>query len=298
MRFDWYQATIEEDPVLLIGTVSKLGHEVRANDSLAKRYRYRQGWDVHHNSLGVVAHVLAGGNGKNPHAFASSQATDAFADLVRNEWPDRHLVTRLDAAEDFNEAGAFDRIRPCSRRIAKRHRLSFAQVADDLNPLQGRTQYLGSPSSDYRVRLYEKGFEELGKLLKVWTKGEPSEMHQQVTSIHNELTGEWVKPEDWTRLEIQVRPRQEEGRRQAAYCTPEQAWGFTDWSKELAKEAMALELQRIVIRTKKQSADDEQLMWMCRQYGKMLSRLHSDLGDWQCVGHEIGQVIKRTTDNS
>ena len=38
-----------------------------------------------------------------------------------------------------------------------------------------------------------------------------------------------------------MRPRKE-GKAFAAQATPEQAWGFTEWATELAKEAMALEL--------------------------------------------------------
>lgn len=296
MRFDWYQTTIEDDPRRVVETLSKLGHELRPADSLAKRYRYNQGWAVHHNTSGVVAHVFAGGNGDKPHAFASSQATDAFVDLVRNEWTERHLVTRLDAAEDFIEENCFDRIRPVARKVAKRHRLNFSKYEDDLNPTAGRTQYVGSPSSDYRARLYEKGWEEVGKLLALF-KDIPVSAASNVTTITNTVTGEQVRPQDWTRLELQVRPRQEEGRRKAALVTPDQAWGFSEWATELAKEAMALELERIVIRTRKVSKDEEALRWMCQHYGAMLTRLKSDLGDWACVGLEVGRIIQEQVKN-
>lgn len=293
MRFDWYQTTIEADPREVVHTIAKLGHELRPADGLARKYRYDQGWAVHHNQSGVVAHVFAGGNGGKPHAYASSQATDAFVDLVRTEWPERHLVTRMDAAEDFIEENCYDRIRPVARRIAKRHRLNFPKYEDDLNPAAGRTQYIGSPSSDYRARLYEKGWEEVAKLLALF-KGEiPANLAENVTTITNTVTGENVRPQDWTRLELQVRPRQEEGRRRAATVAPDEAWGFTDWATELAKEAMALELERIVIRTRKVSKDEEALRWMCQHYGAMLTRLQGDLGDWACVGLEIGRMIEQ-----
>lgn len=292
MRFDWYQTTIDAEPLFVVQTIAKLGHELRSADALAKRYRYNQGWAVHHNQTGVVAHVFAGGNGNRPHAFASSDATDNFVSLVRHEWPDRHLVTRLDAAEDFNEEGSFDRIRPVARRIAKRHRLSFPKHEDDLNPSAGRTQYIGSPSSDYMARLYEKGWEQVAKLMALFKTKLPEDMAQNVKTIRNEITGEVLRPQDWTRLELQVRPRQEEGRRLAATISPEQAWGFTEWAHELAQEAMALELERICIRTRKVSKDEEALRWMCQHYGAMLNRLNSDLGDWSCVGLEIGRIIR------
>lgn len=291
MRFDWYQATIEAEPRAVVETVAKLGHELRPADSLARRYRYDQGWAVHHHQLGIVANVFAGGNGKNPHAFASSEATDNFVSLVRQEWPERHLVTRMDAAEDFNEEGCYDRIRPVARRIAKRHRLNFPKYEDDLHPTAGRTQYLGSPTSDYRARLYEKGWEQVAKLLQLF-KELPANIGENVTMIRNEITGENVRPQDWTRLELQVRPRQEEGRRKAATVAPEEAWGFTDWATELAAEAMALDLERICIRTRKVSKDEEALRWMCQHYGSMLTRLNADLGDWACVGLEIGRMIQ------
>lgn len=289
MRFDWYQTTIEDKPRDVLATIAKLGHETRPADGLAKRYRYAQGWAVHHQQRGVVAHVFAGGNGDKPHAFASSEATDAFVDLVRTEWPDRHLVTRMDAAEDFNEEGCYDRLRPVAKRIAKRHRLAFPTISDELDPNAGRTQYIGSTSSDYRARLYEKGWEQVAKLLALFKQ--PIEAGA-VVSIRNEVTGEDVRPQDWTRMELQLRPRQEDARRRAASLLPDEAWGCTPWAQELAAEALALDLERIVMRTRKVSKDEEALRWMCQHYGAMLQRLQHDLGDWACVGKQIGEIVQ------
>lgn len=291
MRFDWYQATIDEEPRAAVMTIAKLGHELRAADGLAKRYHFNQGWAVHHNQKGVVAHVFAGGNGARPHAFASAEATDEFVDLVRTEWADRHLVTRMDAAEDFNEEGAFDRIHPLTRRIAKKHRLTFTKYEDELHPMAGRTQYIGSPSSDYRGRLYEKGWEQVAKLLQGFKKPLPADCAQHVTTIRNEVTGEDVRPQDWTRLELQVRPRHEEGKRRAATATPEEAWAFSDWTTQLAEQALALQLERITIRTRKISSDEQSLRWMCKHYGALLHRLRQDLGDADCVGREIFRIL-------
>lgn len=290
MRFDWYQTTIEEKPFPVLEKMVLLGDELRAADNMAKCYHYTQGWAVHSHTRGVVAHVFAGGNGGNTHALASSDATDAFVDLVRNEWPDNHLVTRMDPAQDFNEARCYDRLRKVTRRIAKRHKLSFPQYSDALNPKAGRTQYIGSPKSDYRVRLYEKGWEQVGKLVESLKIG--AGVADAVQTIRNEATGENVRPEDWTRLELQVRPRQELARRMAAKLTPEQAWGCTDWTREMAQEAMALELEKIVMRTRKLSADDELMYWMCKHYGAVLQRFYADLGDWACVGKQIGETIE------
>lgn len=292
MRFDWYQTTIEDTPREVLGALVKLGHELQPADGLAKRYRYAQGWAVHHDQRGIVAHVFAGGNGGKPHAFASAEATDAFVDLVRNEWPDRHLVTRMDAAQDFNEEGCYDRLRPVAKRIAKRHRLSFPAYVDELNPVAGRTQYIGSTSSDYRARLYEKGYEQVAKLLALFPRALPADCAQHVTSIRNEVTGEDVRPQDWTRIELQVRPRQEDARRRAAALQPDEAWGCTPWAQELAAEALALDLERIVMRTRKVSTVEEATRFLCRQYGPTLLRLKGELGDWACVGMTLGEIIE------
>lgn len=290
MRFDWYQTTIEAKPREVVQTIGKLGHELRTADSLAKRYRYSQGWAVHHAERGVVAHVFAGGNGDKPHAFASSEATDDFVALVRQEWSGRHLVTRADAAEDFNESGAYERLKKQAKRVAKERRLRFQSFEDELNPNTGRTQYIGSPTSDYRARLYEKGWEQVQKLLlsaKVLGKVEPG----AVVSITNTATGEQVNPADWVRLELQARPKDEEARRLAAAASPEELWGFTEWAQQLAREAMALDLERLYIRTRKVSKDEEALRWMCQQYAGPMARLAQSLGGFPELGVWLSERI-------
>lgn len=283
MRPDWYQATIEDSPARVLEVVGKLGQELRPADQLARKHRYDQGFAVLHHDQGVVAHVFVGGNGGKPHALATSDAADGFMDLVRNEWPDRHLVTRVDPCQDFLEPGGYDRLRAVALKVAAGRRMRFAQHVDELNPQAGRTQYIGSTSSDYRARLYEKGFEVIGK--------QERKLQDVAGLVLNTHTGELVRPEDWNRLELQARPKGEEARRFAASATMEQVWGMTDWAHELAREAMALELERGFIRTRKQSKDEEALRWMCHQYGGMLMRQHGDHKGWAAVGEKLGRII-------
>ena len=232
-----------------------------------------------------MATVLFGGNGDKPHAWASSDATDSFVDLVRNEWPDNHLVTRMDASEDFIEAGCFNRLRPVLRRVAQKHGLAFPRVEDELNKHAGRTQYIGSGSSDYQAKLYEKGWEQAAKAASHGL--DP----RSITGITNVLTGEVVRPEDWSRLELRARPRERAGREIAARLTPEQAWALTPWAHEIASEALALDLERVVIRTKKHPEDEKALRWMCKHYGKVLTRLRDSKGGWEGAGVEIGRFL-------
>lgn len=291
MRFDWYQATIEEDPSRALEVIAKLGHAAEPADGIARKHRYSQGWQINHNERGTVAVVLAGGNGDKPHAYATSDNTDAFVDLVRNEWPDRHLVTRMDAAEDFNDATAYDRLRRVALRVAKAHRLSFPSISDQLNPDAGRTQYIGSPSSDYRGRLYEKGLEQLAKHREWFAKAYPQFNPMPVERVTCEATGKSYRPEDWIRLEVQCRPDGEVARRAAAAATPQQAWGFTTWSHDLARQAFKLDLERVYYRQHKVSTDEQALRWMVKQYSGPLARLCADLGDWKAVGLQLGDMV-------
>jgi hypothetical protein len=283
VRFDYYAARVEVPPEVLVEQVRKLGHELRPCHGLARSYHYEHGYHVYREGDGVVATVLAGGNGY-PFAYASGGWTESFVDLVRTYWPEQHLPTRIDSAEDFNDPNAFDRVRRIGRRLARKHRLHFPSFADDLNPTAGRTQYLGSPKSDYRVRLYEKGWEQVGKL---GMRSVPDDFR-----ILNEATGELVRPGDWVRLEGVFRPKDDEARRAAAGASPYEVWGLTAWTSELAKEALALDLERLYIRTRKRTTDEQTLRWMCSQYAAVLQRLRRDVGGWEAVGQTIGKLIE------
>jgi hypothetical protein len=284
MRFDYYATTIQAEPVAVVETLRKLGHELKPCHNLAKAYHYTDGYAVEHNQTGLACRVFFK-EGQRPYAFASSDATDAFCDLVRNEWPDRHLVTRLDPCQDFYDGSA----RRIMRRMAKERRMRLRVIHDPLDPTAGQTTYLGSETSEYRMRTYDKGWEQFGKLqAQCGRKGLRIDK-----DIIFDLGGVQVKADNWIRAELQARPKDEEARRLAASCTPEQAWGLTDWTHDLARKAFALELERIYIRAHKRSKDDEALRWMLRQYSGPLLRMVDDLGGWDCVGLTLGEMLKQ-----
>ena len=66
---------------------------------------------------------------------------------------------------------------------------------------------------------------------------------------------------------------------------------MTDWAHELAREALALDLERGFIRTRKRSKDEESMRWMCQQYGAVLVRRAAALDGFGEVGEEIGRYI-------
>jgi hypothetical protein len=277
MRFDWYAATIPQDPNVVILTLSSvLDAEVRSSKGM---HGYTQGFEFVHPERGVIARCLSGGNrGAHPHAWASGDDTDKFVQVVRETFPD-HEVTRFDSAEDFSSPGIFESLRSTLRNVAVEHRLKFPCIEDTLNPSEGRTQYIGSRKSPQFARLYEKG------------KQLQSMRMPNAATVINPSTGEIISSEDWTRLELVVRP-EKTGRIIAATATPEQAWGFTDWTQHLAKDAFLLECERVFTRQHKYSEDDKALAWMISQYGNMLTRQAISKGGFDNLGLHIGDLIR------
>ena len=293
MRFDYYSATIEDDPITVMKTLSKLGDQTltRRCDRLAKAYRYETGWEVIHPETGTACKIFAA-QGQRPFAFASSDATDSFADAIREEWPSRHLVTRMDPCQDFYDEKARAKIRRLMWSVARERNMSYQVIRSPLDKTKGQTTYLGSPTSDYRMRLYDKGWERFSSVQA--RLGRANVDPEAVTFAAHD--GTLIRPGDWIRAELQARPQGEEARRAAAVATPEQAWGFTDWTHELARRAFSLDLERAYIRLRKLSKDDEALRWMVRQYRGPLQRLAEQLGGWDCVGLTLSEICKGLDD--
>ena len=143
MRFDYYSATVETDPMTVLKTLSKLGDPTLTKrcDGLARAYRYDAGWEIIHPETGTACKILAA-EGKRPFAFASSDATDAFTDAIREEWPTRHLVTRMDPCEDFYDESARLKIRRLMRSVAKERRMHYQVIRSPLDRTAGQTALL------------------------------------------------------------------------------------------------------------------------------------------------------------
>lgn len=227
---------------------------------------YRQRFRLLGRDGSELASVMVGGI-EHPHAWASGQDTPAFVEAFRTAYP-VHRVTRMDAAEDFDSEGSYLQLRGVCKAVRERTGVKGREIVPD-QPEDGRTYYLGSPSSPVRTRLYEKGLQERSR-----TIGDP-----KAISAH------------WTRLEAQVRP-QKAARDTAATATPEQAWGYAQWLQTLAAESMGLDIPRVQGRVWQPSDDERALAFMVSQYGSHLDRLRRDLGDWACVGLQLGQMVQ------
>lgn len=267
MRFDWYQATIPERPTVL---AEALLERLAAGGSIEVgrgRHNYHQSFTVRSPEGTRRAVVLAGGPNGDPNVTASGEGTPAFVELVRASWP-VHRVTRFDAAEDFAQEGAYERLEATMRAIAVLRGVKGRAIVPD-DPTDGRTYYLGAPSSDVRVRLYDKAAE-----------------------VRRSIRGPAVAavPEHWTRLEAQVRPVKD-WRHLAAQMPPEAVWGMSGWTRQLAREAMALDIPRCCMQAGRQEDMERSYRAMLDQYGRVLRWLHRDAGDWSCVGLQIGHDL-------
>lgn len=267
MRFDWYSATLPgvENPMVVLGSLRELLPVVEVREARGL-HGYRQRFQLLGRSGEELASVMCGGI-EHPHAWASGQDTPAFVDAIRTAFP-RHRVTRMDSAEDFDVEGGYDTLRGVCKDVRERTGVKGREIVPD-QPEDGRTYYLGSPQSPARTRLYEKGLQERAR-----TVGDPDSI-----SPH------------WTRLEAQVRP-QKQARETAAAATPEQAWGYALWLKALAQEAMSLDVPRVRGRIWQASDDERALSFMVYQYANQLERMRRDLGDWACVGLQIGEMVQ------
>ena len=177
-----------------------------------------------------------------------------------------HRCTRVDSCADFDAPRAFDRLYRACRTVKKAHRIMGGKAGDwEDFPEKGRTLYLGAKTSATRLRLYEKG-------------KQPEYTH--------------LARENWTRLEIQVRP-EKEAKGEFSLLSAEDVWGASRWTRELS----ALVLQNHVDphpagSTYRKTEDEAAIEWMCRQYGQRLVSMASDLGGWDCLGLTLGEIVR------
>ena len=268
--FDWYQATVR----------APVDDVLEALGSASERFGLSHGRGHHgyaHSAVleaadGFRATVWHGGSHQYPHAVLSGESAQPGAELIRASFPE-HFVTRADAREDFGDAGAFDRILPQLLEVAKGHRVKVDTRGDHLLTMEGRTVYLGAPSSACRQRLYDKAAELRSKFA-----ADPVRLAQV--------------PEHLARLEAQVRPQTQEAKLAFASIEPLAVMGSSAWLREVWQRVVGLDLEPVQVGKAWRQADDERAYSYClAQYGGMLQRLCADLGAWDMVGRQIGHDL-------
>ena len=267
VRFDAYTATTTaarfED---VIGLASQ---HLRGGDSTAIRSGYHgfdHKWAVKTAEGSEAIGVLWGGRqGQRVMVEVKGERTPAVVDTLRQKVED-HRCTRVDSCADFDDPEAWQRNLRYAMAVKREFGLKGERRGDwDDYPEEGRTQMLGSPSSAVQARLYEKG-------------KQPEYRH--------------LERFNWVRWEVQVRPVKD-ARTSYSALSALDVWGASRWTRELA--ARALEAHVGAMGTGavwRPSERDRALAWMCKQYGPHLVSLMHDLGNWDCVGLTLGEMVK------
>jgi hypothetical protein len=268
MRFDWYQATVSESPIVLVETVAKeLG--AASIEAGKGRHNYHQSFTLRSASGDRLAAVLAGGPNGDPNITASGEITPRFVEVIRGHWP-RHNVTRFDSCEDFAEEGAFNELERACRAVAAAAGVKGRSIVPD-DAGDGRTYYMGAPTSDVRARLYDKA----------------AELRRSVAPDKHDTI-----PAHLSRLEVQARPRRE-FKTFACVFPPEMVWGLAGWTHQLYEGVFKLSLERVNMYVSKETDYERSYRFMLMQYAKVLQRQFGDLGSWSAVGLQLGEDLAK-----
>ena len=267
IRFDAYSATTEaakaQDLVQILADVNEVGTPFKM--TMGKGFHtFGERIGVRDETGSEWGSVMWGGRQGDRVMFeVKGERTPKAVEALRSRFP--HRCTRVDSCADFDAPRAFERLYKACRSVKRAHRIIGGKAGDwDDFPEKGRTLYLGAQSSVTRTRLYEKG--------------------KQQEYAH-------LDRPNWARLEVQVRPSKE-AKSGFAELSPEQVWGASKWTRDLA--AMVLQAHvdpHPAGTTWRKSERDRALEWMCRQYGQHLVSLAEDLGGWKEVGLTLRDLL-------
>lgn len=266
--FDWYQGSAFVDVDTLRGILSEAAVGAEWQDLERVPHGYGYGFRLS-DVDGRVVDVWAGGSHHNPHFVASGPTAQIVCDLVRSELAGQHAVSRADPCIDYATPGAYDVLQDIALQVAREHRVKVGTAGDHLLTKEGRTIYLGAPTSHVRLRVYDKAYELQTKF---------ANMPEVLETIPAELA----------RLEAQIRPKTPEAKRLAATASPVELFGAAAWMRVLLGKVAGLEIEPFQAGPVwRKSDDDRAYAAMLAQYGNMLLRRLQDLGDPECVGRQI-----------
>jgi hypothetical protein len=241
----------------------------------------RQGWQMRHgrghhgfekrvglrDESGAEAAAVAWGGEHQGLVMIEVKGapTRQIVPAIRERYPE-HVCTRVDSAYDLDKPGAWDELLTEVLDVKGQFKLKGEKRGDWDYPEDGRTMYLGAPTSPVRVRLYEKGKQKEYRGL-----GHPN----------------------WVRLETQVRP-QKAAKTVYKGLDALEVWGASPYTRELAMRVLKRELNPFPAGTVwKPSSRDRALDFMVGQYGAHLLSLKEDLGSWECLGLTLRDMIAR-----
>lgn len=175
-------------------------------------------------------------------------------------------LTRADVTVDFD--GGKKTFRKLHRKLIEYARVNRitakSQHGDWIDQVGGRTQYIGSKSSEYQFRLYEKSEER-------WAKGEKD------------------YPADIVRLEWQYRPKRR--KKEIIQLFPDYVLSFSANALGLFKSVLDLSIAPTKSIKKAQRTDWDKIYHGVDQYSNVIDRLVEEHG-WRMV---IKEIVRRHT---
>jgi hypothetical protein len=262
MRFDFYNASIDADPRVIIDYLES-SLDLADVVPTSPRNGYQMAYKLVRGD-NLLSTVMWGGQNVGNGVWASATGENApeFAELIREKFQD-HRLLRADIAIDYCESGAWESLSSHALATADRHNLKVEHRGDFHREIGGRTIYVGSRKSAAYQRTYEKG-KQLG--------ADP----------------------DYVRVELELKPQNLRAKELYAAATPEQMLMATRWTQDYYTILADITgIRPIAPGTIRKKSDDERAMeHMFKQYGHILRRkLESMGGDAESFGMYIAGLL-------
>lgn len=206
-KWDWYQATVPEPVDDLIESACSAfpDHDFRPERGIAQ-YDNCVAFYAAGSTDRSFEINFGGNNDAPPNVKSTGSSSRLVVPWLRKSHP-VHRVTRMDSQCDVWGEGLADQIFEDMDRVLADYPALTSDDRGFHTPQNGRTLYMGAPTSRLRVRGYEKGIEQ--------------------------GLGDFLPHGLWFRLEAQIRPPKKADGFKAAYVSALDAWGMSRWSKDL-----------------------------------------------------------------
>ena len=272
-QFDAYCATVRGNRLELFDRLEQglldAGFETTREDGPRVRFYDGNALLLDHSGQRLLSMRYGGANGW-PFVEAKGPASVVVASVLREHFAEVHSPSRIDSAYDVRGKDAFADLHRIALATQDRGiRLDYAGAAPD-NPDRGTTIYLGSRKSQAFVRIYQKGLkhaEEMGI--------PPQEIPDQLRH--------------WVRIELELKPDKGRAKQAARHLSPEGVWGCSPWIRRFAREALAIDAERVTMREKRETNHERAMRYMVEQYRTHLIEEARLCGGWAALGQSLGQ---------
>lgn len=212
----------------------------------------------------VYAVLRYGGNAGTCNVEVKGEPSPVFARWCRADHP-THRLSRADVCIDLTAPGLFEAAERALTTISDEHRVKTRVAGDWKRGVGGRSLYLGAPSSDFQLILYEKGKQLIGQ-------GVP---HADPNHV---------------RLEFKVKARKHL-KVLLAHMEHADFWGLTEWSRASLEAFSGLTADRVVRSVYRLPDHERAVAWMLRQYGPHLLEEVRQRGGWERFGEYAEKQI-------